>query len=91
MNKLGAGTTNLEKYVTIFSAFGTVYKGNFKGQLVAVKQLSENFNEQSKTDFEGEINLMFQIKNHTNVVGLIGICYSPTLSLVFCVKSCEFM
>jgi serine/threonine protein kinase len=69
--KLGAG------------AFGIVYKAEFNGEDVAVKQvIAENVNQDSLKRFVGEIQLMSNL-HHPNVVQMLACAWeAPNLAIV---------
>jgi serine/threonine protein kinase len=69
--KLGAG------------AFGIVYKAEFNGEEVAVKQvIAENINEDSLERFVGEIQLMSGL-HHPNIVQMLACAWeAPNLAIV---------
>ncbi|KAL6054327.1 Tyrosine-protein kinase abl2 [Balamuthia mandrillaris] len=54
-------------------AFGTVWKGKYRGADVAVKRVFR-LGEQELADFHKEIELMQNLRPHPNVVQLIGVC-----------------
>lgn len=70
-------------------AFGIVFKGQWRGTLgifsnnnnslsVAIKKLlREDMTDQDVEDFEREITLMKDLRPHSNVVQLFGICMNP--------------
>ncbi|KAJ3697361.1 hypothetical protein LUZ61_001066 [Rhynchospora tenuis] len=51
---------------------GTVYRGNFKGQMVAIKKC-KIVSESKKKEFGKEMIILSQI-NHKNIVKLLGCC-----------------
>ena len=69
-----------------FRAFGVVYKGRYKGQIVAIKEINGNIiNEKEIECFLQEAELMRTLPKHPNIVNFIGICAQP-----FCLVT-EFM
>lgn len=55
---------------------GTVFKGNYKGMLVAIKELSDEMDEQTWHDFIEEIQWL-NYGQHPNVMDIIGISVAP--------------
>ena len=53
-------------------AFGTVYKGSYNGNLVAVKKL-ERMVKEGEREFETEVSAIVRT-NHKNLVQLLGFC-----------------
>jgi len=55
-------------------AYGIVWKGKFRGTPVAIKQLKdENWEESKVQEFRKETQLVRNLRNHINVVLLLGI------------------
>ncbi|GMI93761.1 IMPAIRED OOMYCETE SUSCEPTIBILITY 1 [Hibiscus trionum] len=77
-------TNNFER-VLGKGGFGTVYHGNFDGNQVAVKMLSES-SAQGYKQFHAEVELLLRV-HHRNLTTLIGYCDDGTnLGLIY-----EFM
>jgi len=67
-------------------AFGVVYKAQWRGQMVAVKEIrSENITWEEKKKFIEEAEIMRNMKPHRNVVLFLGIIVNP-----FCIVT-EFL
>jgi len=62
-------------------AFGTVYKGMWRGIPVAIKQMKNNITDEVLMEFASEATLMKNMRSHSNVVLFFGVCRDP-LSLV---------
>jgi hypothetical protein len=61
-------------------AFGQVFKGSWRMQPVAIKQLlisGEKMTESELAEFMGECELMMTLRPHKNVVLLLGVCCDP--------------
>jgi serine/threonine protein kinase len=61
-------------------AFGQVFKGSWRMQPVAIKQLlisGEKLTESELAEFMGECELMMTLRPHKNVVLLLGVCCDP--------------
>ena len=55
--------------------FGTVYRGEWNGMSVAIKQLHADVVSSAEKDaFTAEAERMIHIKNHRNIVMLCGVC-----------------
>eukprot|EP01118_Nematostelium_gracile_P005329 TRINITY_DN1677_c0_g1_i1.p1 TRINITY_DN1677_c0_g1~~TRINITY_DN1677_c0_g1_i1.p1 ORF type:complete len:586 (+),score=131.95 TRINITY_DN1677_c0_g1_i1:44-1801(+) len=57
--------------------FGIVFKGKWRGGVVAVKQISGNFKAQEIENFKGEALVMTKLRPHSNVVQFLGITSEP--------------
>jgi len=70
--------TELEKGEEIgFGAFGVVYKGKWRGQMVAIKELKKRaISEKELEQFKREASMMM-IRASPNVITFFGICISP--------------
>jgi serine/threonine protein kinase len=63
-------------------AFGQVFRGSWRMQPVAIKQLlisGEKMSESELAEFMGECELMMTLRPHKNVVLLLGVCCDPAL------------
>jgi len=59
-------------------AFGVVYKGEWRGSVVAIKKmLMDNLLNKDPANFKAEASLMKSLRPHSNVVMLLGLCESP--------------
>lgn len=58
-------------------AFGVVYKGQWRGSMVAVKQLVALESKKDFETFEAEFQIMKRLKNHPNIVPVIGMTTYP--------------
>ena len=54
-------------------SFGTVFKGKYKGSIVAIKEFMFNFASQ---DMENEITMLSQLR-HRNILNFMGACIQP--------------
>ncbi|XP_053399085.1 uncharacterized protein LOC123558283 [Mercenaria mercenaria] len=61
--------------------FSRVYKGEFQGSEVAVKQLKMSLQQQDKNYFAAEVSLLKELR-HPRVVLLIGVCTSSKLPVM---------
>lgn len=57
-------------------AFGIVYKGEWRGNDVAIKNLT-TANEKELQQFEEEFRVMRGLRPHRNIVQVMGVCTSP--------------
>jgi len=63
-------------------AYGVVYRGRWRGSLVAVKQIKDNQVSAEKiTEFVREVELMQKLQRHKNVVLFIGMTEKPLCSI----------
>jgi len=63
-------------------AFGIVFRGKWRMQTVAIKQLLDKSMTQKQFDeFYGECELMMNLRPHKNIVQLLGICIDPNKPL----------
>jgi len=71
--------------------FGVVYKGRWRDQDVAIKQLlrEEALNPAQVEEFHREATLMVTIKPHQNVLKLLGVCMEPENPLAIVTEFCE--
>lgn len=59
-------------------AFGVVFRGKWRLQDVAIKQLhQQSMDEAQLKEFRDEIDLMMNLRPHRNVVPLLGVCTNP--------------
>eukprot|EP01119_Soliformovum_irregulare_P018574 TRINITY_DN572_c0_g1_i4.p1 TRINITY_DN572_c0_g1~~TRINITY_DN572_c0_g1_i4.p1 ORF type:complete len:2028 (+),score=485.52 TRINITY_DN572_c0_g1_i4:812-6085(+) len=56
-------------------AYGNVYKGKWRGSLVAIKQFRKNdFAQDEIDDFRSETAIMKNLRPHVNLIHLLGVC-----------------
>jgi Protein tyrosine and serine/threonine kinase/C2 domain len=59
-------------------AFGVVFRGKWRLQDVAIKQLhQQSMDEAQLKEFRDECSLMMNLRPHRNVVPLLGVCTDP--------------
>jgi len=58
-------------------AYGEVWKGKWRGLIVAIKKLRDSLDEKQQTDFLDEARVMSSLRNHPNVVLFMGVTQSP--------------
>jgi len=65
-------------------AYGVVFRGRWRGGIVAIKQLSFKgvLTQKELQDFRSEAALMKKLRPHVNVVQFLGITSSPSLCIV---------
>lgn len=66
-------------------AYGSVFKGKWRNTVVAIKTIRENmasFHEAKFKEFRGEAEMMMDMRPHTNVVQLFGVCMRPYMAIV---------
>jgi len=65
-------------------AYGVVFKGTWRGGVVAIKQLNlmGTLTQKELNDFRVEAGVMKSLRPHVNVVQFLGITSSPTLCIV---------
>jgi len=66
-------------------AYGSVYKGKWRNTEVAIKTIRENmdsFQDSMLDEFHAEAEMMMDMRPHTNVVQLFGVCVSPKMAIV---------
>ncbi|KAL6052490.1 CLL4A clavata1-like receptor S/T protein kinase protein [Balamuthia mandrillaris] len=61
-------------------SFGVVYQGKWRLTPVAIKLLNQ-LKEEQLDDFQKEVELMQNIRPHSNVVQLLGVCVDPQYPL----------
>ena len=65
-------------FFDIFRAFGIVYKGKYKGQIIAVKEINGNIVDEKEIEgFIKEAELMRNLPPHPNILNLLGISPQP--------------
>lgn len=60
-------------------SFGDVYRGTWRGSLVAVKKLQRNLSQNEESDFLKEALLMCNLRPHANVVQFLAVTTASTL------------
>ena len=59
-------------------AFGIVYKGEYEGEEVAIKEINGNIIDEKQIDeFLKECEVMKKLPKHPNILKFIGICNNP--------------
>ncbi|KAH3762157.1 hypothetical protein Pelo_5968 [Pelomyxa schiedti] len=76
--RLDPNDIELEHTPLASGAFGAVFRGTYRGQVVAVKVVKhqEGLHDAEKQDFVDECNLMHKL-HHQYIVGFIGASYVP--------------
>jgi fyn-related kinase len=58
-------------------SFGVVWKGRWRGGLVAVKKMKEGIQQKEIEDFKVEASVMAKLRPHSHVVQFLGITTTP--------------
>jgi len=63
-------------------AYGVVFRGEWRGGPVAIKQIFNTFSENDLQAFRSEAGVMANLRPHSNVVQFLGITSNPKLCIV---------